>query len=288
MTGQSSDNGSWTRRSFLAGALGTVAVSAGCSPHPESPATIRTLRQAHPFYIAHRGGGGDWPELTAYAYEQSARLPGLHALEISVCQTSDGVLVCSHDPTTQRMTGVADVIADQTWQTLSSLMVTGRYTVNSGQPSRPFTRLADVLDAYVDNFVLFVEPKQAQAAAPLMARLAELGQPERVVWKQPVNSQWFSTAKRHGFATWGYVLNDPDHLGEHLARLAASDEIDLLGAPLSESDTFVSAVVRTADTNAKPVVMWEIRTVSDRSRALRLGADGLMTSRIKEVLAAPL
>ncbi|MET1006932.1 MAG: glycerophosphodiester phosphodiesterase family protein [Propionibacteriaceae bacterium] len=263
-----------------------------CTPGQQSgsdqpPPTVSTLIRDRPFYIAHRGGGGDWPELTAYAYEQAAKLPGLRALEFSVCQTADGVLVCSHDKSTERATGTPYVIAEQTWQTLSTLMVSARETNNPSQPAQPFTRFDDVIDRYVRDFVVFVEPKDKIAASNLMAKMISLGQPERVVWKQPINSSLFATAKQHGFGTWGYVLNEPGHLGDNLARFAASSDIDMLGAPRAESDAFVADIVAAADAHAKTTIMWEIRDVADRARALRLGCAGQMTSHIAEVLAAP-
>ena len=275
------------RRVLLAGVLGGAVVAAGCSLRAKPPPpTYSSLTQESPFYIAHRGGGGNWPELTAYAYEQASRLPGLHAMEISVCQTSDGVLVCSHDRTTTRATGVPYVIAEQTWQTLSTLQVSAAHTTDPAQPGRPFTRFDEVVDAYADRFVLFVEPKDSRASPALLDKMSGLRQPERVVWKQPINSQLFATAKQAGFATWGYVLDEPAHTGDNLARLAASPDVDMLGAPAAESDAFVQAVVAAAGSNGKLTTMWEIRSVADRDRALALGCRGMMTSDLLEVLPA--
>jgi glycerophosphoryl diester phosphodiesterase len=166
--------------------------------------------------------------------------------------------------------------------------VSARQTNDPGQPAQPLTRFDDVADAYIDRYVLFVEPKDSIAADGLMAKMVDLDQPERVVWKQPVNSTRFVTAKAHGFTTWGYVLNEPAHLGDNLTRYAAAPEIDLVGAPRAESDEFVATVVSAARACDKTTIMWEIRNVEDRARALRLGCRGLMTSDIAEVLAAPL
>ena len=222
--------------------------------------------------------------MTAYAYAQAAKIPDLHALEVSVCLSSDGVLVCSHDPTTTRMTGVNYTIAAQTWETLSALNVTAAYTTDPTQSARPLTRFDEVVEAYIDRYVLFVEPKVPAAVEPLLARMSSFDQPERVVWKQYVNSRRFAAAKSHGFATWGYVLNEPAHLGANLERFAASPDIDLLGAPKDETDRFISAVVGAAQTNDKETIAWAINTVNQRDRVLRLGCLGLMTSRVTELL----
>lgn len=98
-----------SRRTLLRGAAGGAAFGflPGCrlqtsAPTPVKP-TFTTLLDEVPFAAAHRGGGGDWPEMTAYAYEQAVQLPEVHALEVSVCLSSDGVLVCSHDSSLKRV-----------------------------------------------------------------------------------------------------------------------------------------------------------------------------------------
>lgn len=279
-----------SRRSLLAGALGAAVALGGCASPlrlpgtVRSPATVSTLLSDTPFFVAHRGGGGDWPEMTAYAYEQAAKIQSLKALEISVCRSADGVLVCSHDPTTTRVTGVDYTIAAETWATLSALKVRGRNTVDPQQEPRPLSRFDEIAETYASEFVLFVEPKVEAATVPLMAKLVDLGHPERMVWKQWLTSPHFREAKQNGFATWAYMLNEASHLRD-LTKVAASSDVDLLGTPLTESDSFSTAVVQAADANDKKTIMWPIRTQEDQGRAVGLGCRGLMTSNIRELLA---
>ena len=243
-----------------------------------------SLTAGRPFYVAHRGGGGNWPEMTSYAYEQAAKIPGLHALEISVCRTADGVLVCSHDPTTTRLTGQPYVIAEQPWETLSSLLVSPEETSDRSQPPRPFTRFDDVVERYIGTHVLFVEPKVPGASTLLLDRMAQLAQPERVVWKQPVNSRLFVEAKRRGFTTWGYVLDEAAHLGDNLARFAASSDLDMLGA--QRKDTGIAdAVLAAAGANGKPAIVWPVYTPEQRAEAEAQGFRGLMTANVAGLLS---
>jgi glycerophosphoryl diester phosphodiesterase len=294
---QTPRSGRVSRRSFLAGAIGAGVgvglLAAGCStgaqPSTAPPATVSTLLADSPFYIAHRGGGGNWPEMTAYAYDQASRLPGLKAMEISVCLTADGVLVCSHDATTRRMTGIDYQINLEQWSTLAPLMVSSVYTNDPTQPARPFSRFDEVIDAHIDRFVAFVEPKTPESIEPLMNKMVALGQPERVVWKQPINQANFARAKSHGFTTWGYVLDEPGHTyAPRLAAFAASPDIDMLGVQRIQSDDFVTSVVRAASANNKQTIMWDIRSAEDRARALSLGCRGMMTSNIAQVPQLPL
>lgn len=279
------------RRTFVTGSLSIAALGlAGCgsdSRAEPSPATVSSLTARSPFYIAHRGGGYDWPEMTAYAYAQAAALPGVQALEISVSLSKDGVLVCSHDATTGRMTSRDLTIADETWATLSTLEVKSEFTRDPAQPARPFTRFDEVASTYLDRLVLFVEPKTPNAVEPLMDLMVQLGQPKRTVWKQPINQPNFGRAKSHGFSTWGYVLDERGHQGDRLTRFAAAAEIDILGAGASQSNRLIIPVVEAAHENGKPTIMWVVQTVADRRRALQLGCQGLMTSDIAGLPNAP-
>jgi len=287
---------SFGRRQLLAGGVSLLALS-GCStitqwvgsnPTPRAPATFTDLVGDNPFYVAHRGGGRNWPEMTAYAYEQAAQLPYVKAIEISVCISADGVLVCSHDATTARMTGVDLEIGKTDWGELSRLMVVADYTDTLSQPSRPFARFDEVIEQHLPNLVVFAEPKVPAAIEPLMARLKQLDQPERTVWKQPINQPNFGTAKANGFHTWGYVLNEPGHLGERLPLFAADPTIDMLGIEKTEVDDIVRRVVGLASQNGKATMMWAIEQVLERTRGLSLGCRGMMTSNIVGVPPVPL
>ena len=281
-----------SRRTLLAGALATTVAGAACrSAAPATPAvvapTAASLTASAPFYIAHRGGGGDWPEMTAYAYEQASKIPGLQALEISVHLSADGVLVCHHDPTTTRVTGTNYTIAQETWATLSKLEVSAKGTVHPEQPARPLARLDDVLERYIHDFVLFLEPKVPAAEEPLMRRLVPLLNPDRVVWKQPLTSTRFGEAKDVGFTTWGYVLDDPSFLGDKLGRLIAEPTVDLVGIPVQGRPALTRAAGDAAADNGKQTIAWPITIRAERERALGFGATGLMTSNIAELMPPP-
>lgn len=222
--------------------------------------------------------------MTGYAYSQAAKLPGLQAVEISTQITKDGVLVCSHEANLLRTTGRNVVVGDVDWKDISQLLVKAAGTLTPSQPARELTKYSQVIYPFMSKFVVFAEPKTSAAAPNLFYNLRELGQPERVVWKQPINSTRFAAAKKAGFTTWGYVLNEPDHLGANLLRYAASADIDALGAPLSESDDFLKAIVEAATKNHKLTIGWGVSTPADRDRALRLGCQGLMTSEIRGLL----
>src|SRR6476620_865908 len=244
------------RRTLLAAGLGaTVASAWGCSvPDPFKPAaaptadvlSVRTLTQTSPFFLGSRGGARDWPEMTLYSSQQAATVPKILAMEIWVCVTSDCVLVCSADPTTERMTGQEMTIAQQTWQTLSPLRVRSDQTKDPSQPDQPLARFDEIVDAYIDRFVFFVEPTNKTGIPNLLAKLISLDRPEHIVWKQPINSARFGEARRHGFGTLGYVLDESAHTGSNLRRLAASDDIEMLGVSIGRPATLLDDVLQVA------------------------------------------
>ncbi len=242
----------------------------------------------HPFYIAHRGGRLNWPEMTAYAYAQAAALPYVKAIEISVCATSDGVLVCSHDRTTARVTGVPYEISQVPWATLSELTVKASETNNPDQPPQPFSRLDEVIEQHIQELVVFIEPKVKGALEPLKAMLRELNQPERTVWKHPVNSGHFAWAKEQGFTTWGYVLDEPAHSFDQVAEIAAGPNVDMLGVERVRTDEVTRQIVDLAGNAGKRTITWSISTAEERARALSLGCQGLMTANIRDLPATPL
>lgn len=281
--------GGVSRRTLLAGGLGAIALGAGgCrAGSPDALAadtpSVRTLLKDRPFLIGARGGSADWPELTAYGFEQAAAIPAIKAMEVWVCRTSDGVLVCSADPTTKRVTGRDYTILKETWATLSTLKVTAAGTTDRNQPAQPLARLDELMDRYLDRFVFVVEPRVGEAISNLMAQLISVGHPERIVWKQPINANRFDEAKQHGFSTWGYVLDEPAHTGRNLKRLARSDAIDLLGISVTRSKQLVTSVVAAAAENQKQTIGFNVSDRDDFTSAIALGCTGIASRAIKQI-----
>jgi hypothetical protein len=282
------------RRTLLAAGLGAAVASGwGCSvqnrfhptPTPTQDAlSVRTLTQTSPFFLGSRGGSRDWPEMTLYSYQQAALVPKILAMEISVCGTSDGVLVCSADPTTARMTGQNLTIAQETWQTLSTLRVRSDQTKDPTQPDQPLARFDEIIDAFIDRFVFFVEPTNKQGIPNLLAKLISLNRPQHIVWKQPINSVRFGEARRHGFGTLGYVLDEPAHTGGNLRRLAASADIDMLGVSIGRRAVLVDDVLQVAGQHRKPAIAWNVQNRAGLQHAIKLGFQGIGSPAISELV----
>lgn len=244
---------------------------------------IADLLATSPFYIAHRGGGDNWPEHTMRAYKNAAHY-GMKAIEVSVNISSDAVMFCHHDTTTTRMTGTALTFSTATAAQIEALTNTAALTDLPSQPRPPIPRLTDVLAAYSGNRVLFIEPKTGGAWQSNLIALIKT-YPDitnRIVWKNPITSG-FSGAKTAGFTTWGYLMqNDAAHADWQ--TLVAKADVDWIGVSHTATDQYISDVVALATSLGKRVIMWEIHTIADRDRAAALGVVGMMTSNLRAVL----
>src|SRR5664279_4497136 len=108
----------WPRPRRAEAATGALAVSgllsggaaSGGAASGDRPVTVRRVTaqewaagRGPRYHVAHRGSGDVLPEHSMPAY-QAAVDWGAACLEISVGITSDGVLICMHDPTYDRTT----------------------------------------------------------------------------------------------------------------------------------------------------------------------------------------
>lgn len=267
-----------TRRRFLI--LGTAALAlTACFPAEPVPViyTIKDLLATTPFYIAHRGSGDNWPEHTRAAYSRSV-LAGAKAIEVSVQSTSDGVLVCHHDLSTLRMTGVDLIIAESSYAELERLNVDARKWLGPNCVLLPIPKLKDVLDEHAAKRVVFIEDKQGTNTDALLALMDSYPDPtEHFVWKQPAPSQRFKVAQAKGYASWGYF--SPEDF-DKVTQLAPN--FDYLGIYHTAPESLIKELVATG----KPVICWEIHTRSLRDTMAAWGVKGMMCSNIPYVTKA--
>ena len=74
---------------------------------------------------AHRGLSHRYPENTVLAFKEAAKVPYFYGMETDVQMTSDGVLVCMHDATIDRVTTGTGKVSDYTWKELKKLWIDG-------------------------------------------------------------------------------------------------------------------------------------------------------------------
>lgn len=277
-----------SRRRFLL-VSGAALLLAGCAPSPSPPSpttttpasgpSVRSLVAADRFVVGHRGSGDNWTEHSLTAY-RNALAAGVDALEISVCATSDGVLVCHHDTSALRLLGVDRAIAELSWPELQELRLDARRWLGPETPLEPVSRLEDVLAELGDDLLAFVEDKQGTNTGPLLDILdAQPRSTDRFVWKQWAGAKQGAQARERGYLTWGYFEEDQ---ADRVAEFAEAH--DILGIPVGASDEAIASVV----SQGKPVMAWEVRFRDDMQRLEGLGVAGLMCANVLYILdAAP-
>lgn len=280
-----------SRRGFLLGVGSTFALAA-CGgtqqpavapaapaapvsvPTPASVVTADTFFSRPEFFIAHRGSYDNWPEHTMRAYSGSVSA-GAEAIELSVNATSDGVLVCHHDPTTARNADKLVTIGTTTFAKLSEVVVDARDWLGPKTPLEPIPQLKEVLDAFAATRVLLIEDKQGDNTAPLLDLMDSYPDAKQhLIWKQWAGAGQWEAAKDRGYLRWGFfTLDILDRIDELAPRF------DYLGVPTTATDEQVKAVVATG----KPVIGYEVHTRSMRARLKSLGVQGIMCSNLPYV-----
>jgi glycerophosphoryl diester phosphodiesterase len=233
--------------------------------------TISDLLKSDLFYVAHRGSADNWVEQSWDAYANSIRA-GARAIEVSVNATADGVLVCHHDPTTRRLSKESVTISRTTWAELSTIPNDAREWLGPSVEPKPIPRLSDVLDAFAETHVIFIEDKQGTNTGAVLDLMDTYKHAtSHFVWKQWAGSRQYDRPLARGYKRWGYFTTD---IMYRIKELQA--RFDYLGVPTTASDNQVEALVDFG----KPVIGWEVHTRSVRDRLSKLGVQGMMCSNI--------
>ncbi|WP_271177058.1 glycerophosphodiester phosphodiesterase [Leifsonia poae] len=285
-----------TRRAFLIGAVGAAAAVTTAAVLAEPLVLQNTifsgvprgkrvseLFASDPFTVAHRGGSADWPEMSLFAYQQSAA-HHVDALEISLARTADGVWFGLHDATLDRTSGTSGfVAADHTWSEVSKHTITAAETNDPAQPRRPYLRFEDLLREFGETHTIFIDPKvvPAEHFPELLKLTKRVSRPrETFVAKGYCTSgAWPAFAAEQKWRSWGYYYGaeievSPELLSSTQARWSS------LGLDYQASSGSWSQVTALG----KPVIAHIIPTRTDADRVRTLGAQGLMISGVTEVL----
>ena len=99
-------------------------------PAPEHPYFAQD--EGRPLVMAHRGGGGLWPENTLYAFERAAEL-GVDVIETEIHSTADNKMVLIHDKTVDRTTNGIGPVNSLTLKELQALDAGYNWTADRGR-----------------------------------------------------------------------------------------------------------------------------------------------------------
>ena len=268
-----------TAHLFYTSATDTRATPREIRPIPAGYASVTAMLASAPFYVAHRGGSLNWPEMSLFAYSQSA-FWGVGALEVSLARTSDGVWFGLHDDSLDRTSGTSGfVAANHTWAEVQTHQITAADTTDTSQPTRPYMRWEELMEAYYDTHVIVVDPKHATAFASELLDMMD-AQPgtstDRFIGKYyGVSSSWATQTSARGYKTWGYFYQvDSPNFATYQGYW------DILGMDYNADQSTWTTIL----SYGKPVIAHTIPHGAAASTALSLGASGMMVSGVQEVI----
>jgi len=128
--------------------------------------TMPPLTQSQ-MIVAHRGASFDAPENTLAAF-RLAWEQGADAIEGDFRLTRDGQIICIHDKTTKRITGVERVVAESTFDELRALDAgawKGQQFAGEKLPT-----LDEVLALVPDDKAIYIEVKCGPEILPALAK----------------------------------------------------------------------------------------------------------------------
>lgn len=261
----------------------------------------------HPFFagrqrpdvIAHRGGDGQWPGETVYAYEQARRI-GVDVIEMDVRLTQDGELVLMHNANLKETTGVDKEVRKTTAREVTALAAThGRPDAASLPPEKvKVPTLKEVLEQF-SEMRINIEIKDRDfpdaAVEKFCGLIREHARPENVL----VASLWHGVLAKvrrllpeAAISASGVQMIEFRALNNLLHLKSNGVETDALQissryGPL----TFITRdYIRRAHHVGLPVHGWTVNDPKEMSRLIGIGADGIITdypSTLLELLGRP-
>ena len=235
---------------------------------------------------AHRGAAAELPENTLVAFRRAAEI-GVDAIETDVHMTRDGHVVCSHDPTAERMANVRTA-----WRDLD-LADARRFDLGWGHAAadggRPHAgkgiTLCTLEEAIVElpHLRWNVDLKQATPSMvePVLALLRRLRAEDRVTLAS-FRYRTLLAVRRAGYGgetalsqpEVAALLVTPDIVWKKLPFTGSAAQIPLAAGPVRLDR---AAFIERCHRLGMRVDFWTVNQPDEAARLLALGADGIMT-----------
>jgi glycerophosphoryl diester phosphodiesterase len=234
--------------------------------------------------IGHRGASAEAPENTLAAFRRAAEL-GVDGFEFDVRVTADGVAVVIHDPTLDRTTGRADLVAASPLARLRKADAGARFTADGGRtyPWRgrgvTIPTLGEVLDAF-PAMPMIIEVKVPEAQFAVREALLRHDATARCVVAANAHAAlalfhrppFLRGASRRDIARlW---------LGSHLGLASAARDCRCFAVPVRHgnihvtTDRFLAAARRLG----RPVHVWTVDDPAEAASLWSRGVSGIITN----------
>jgi glycerophosphoryl diester phosphodiesterase len=260
---------------------------------PENP----YLRYPTPLVIAHRGGGGLWPENTQCAFEHAAQLPGVVALETDMHPTKDGILMVAHDEDLDRMTNGHGRVVDHTLAELRKLDA-GYYFSPDGGQTYPWRgrgcylpTLAELFERFPEHVInIDIKQQTPSIVEPFVALIERYGMTHNVVvgsFHEETLAEFrrcapqVATAASYNEVRLFYLLNK---IG--LTRFWRGQCVVFQIPETDENRRVVTPrFVHNLKRCGQQVHVWTVNESADMRRLLEWGVDGIITDYPDRLLA---
>jgi glycerophosphoryl diester phosphodiesterase len=254
--------------------------AAGSMPRPYFGPTT-------PIPFAHRGGAKRWPENTLLAFRNAADL-GYQHIETDIQETSDGHLVCFHDPTLERTTDGHGDLRDRTLAELKRLdagynfIENGRHSYRGAEARIPTLEEALDLDPRL-HYTLEIKPEDPRLARRLWERIDHYGIHDRVLVasEHDAVTDAFRSHSRGRVATSSGRQGALRFWARVLARASkhAMFPFDALQIPptFHGRKVITRSFVQAAHHHGIQIHVWTIDDPMEMQQLLQAGVDGVMT-----------
>lgn len=228
-----------------------------------------------PDIIAHRGDSINAPENSLPAFQASID-EGLGWIELDVHQTSDGVVVVSHDSSLKRLCGVNKNIYDMTYDELMTYDV-GSY-FSSDYAGLHMATLEEVLELCQNKIHIQIELKPTGHEENFEEKVIKLIQKYNMEDQCVLTSLYSSSLKKC------YELA-PEIKRIYLMVIAAGDisSIDYVDGYSIEESFATSTIIQKIHDAGKLCYVWTVNSSDDALRLLENNVDGIVTDYPDEI-----
>jgi glycerophosphoryl diester phosphodiesterase len=241
----------------------------------------------HPEVIAHRGGAGQWPGETIYAFEQARQL-GVDVLEMDVHATADGELVLMHNKAVNDTTEGDRRVTDMTLAEIKKLDAGYRWTAD-GQ-TYPFRgqgltvpTLREVFEQFGEmRLNIEIKQKHPSLIAPFVELIREFGMTDKIL----VASFWSSALDefRRACPDVATSASTPEAIKFFLLNEVLGSDADRPETDAIQADSEISKVhiitkkfIERAHHLNLQVHGWTVNEPQEMERLIALGVDGIIT-----------
>lgn len=238
--------------------------------------------------MAHRGGGGLWPQNTMYAFERAVAL-GMDVLETDVQASSDGALVLIHDETLEATMNGSGRVKDHSLSELKSLDAGYRWSADGGQtfPYRGQGITIPTLEEVITHFPemrlnIDIKPVEPEVVGLFGRALEKHGVLGQVMVGSFHDTQLGEFRRRYPQVptaagvreTRAFYLLSRIRMGRFFRSPAAAFQVP----EYAENIHLVTErFIRSAHRRKIEVHVWTVDEVADMRRLMEWGVDGLIT-----------